>query len=236
MSTEPARVDAMLASLGRALRAEKRTFDEAAALRRLARDAGYTTPLADLPTAAGQQLRVVVGWGLDQPGAAEQVERLAEAIGRREPAGGTTDDWMLLVRVSDLAEIDVDGAHVFACMLHKARHHESAQFWWQFAAGAGKGIAAFCLHLHHLGRGEMPEAEHWLQMLSTMDTPETLDADFVRATRRFAAWEWRHGKLARSPVHALTHEVDRLAAIGNADEVLVCRPDRELALRLQESV
>ncbi|MGX9229612.1 hypothetical protein ACWV95_32205 [Streptomyces albus] len=67
MSTEPARVDAMLASLGRALRAEKRTFDEAAALRRLARDAGYTTPLADLPTAAGQQLRVVVGWGSTSP-------------------------------------------------------------------------------------------------------------------------------------------------------------------------
>ncbi|NSC19828.1 hypothetical protein FM076_00785 [Streptomyces albus subsp. chlorinus] len=232
----------MLTSLGQSLRAEERVFDEAAALRRLAGEAGYRTPppdppsavLPDLPAAASRQLTVVVSWGLEQPGAVEHVERLAEAIGERRGTG-IEDSWMLLVRLRDLAEIDVDGAHVFACMLHQAQHHESAQFWWQFAAGAGKGISAFCLHLHHLSRGEIPEAQHWFRMLAALETREMLDAVFFRATRQFAAWQWRHGKPAIGQVPALTDEVHRLATLQDADEVLVCRPDHELALRLQES-
>jgi hypothetical protein len=232
----------MLASLGRSLRAEERErdFDEGAALRRLAEDAGYRTSdagcrasLSDLPAVAGRQLMVVVGWSLEQPGASEHVEHLAEAIGRKKGCG-IEDGVILLVRVSELAEVDVDGAHVFACMLYQARHHDSAQFWWEFAAGAGKGIAAFCLHLHHLARGEMLEAEHWLQMLSSMDSTEMLDADFIRVTRWFAAWKSRQPMLSRGPVPALTHEVHRLATISNVDEALVCRPDHELASRLQE--
>ncbi|MBL1093138.1 MULTISPECIES: hypothetical protein [Streptomyces] len=47
----------------------------------------------------------------------------------------------------DLEDLDVDGAQVFACMLSLADHPESAQFWWQFAAGAGNRAAAYCLHL-----------------------------------------------------------------------------------------
>ncbi|MEU3194311.1 hypothetical protein ABZ686_27615 [Streptomyces sp. NPDC006992] len=225
------RVESTLASMGRALRAEERTFDEPAALRRIAEDAGLL-PLRDLPAVAGQQLTVVVRWALEHPGAAAHLERLAEAIGEKKSYGDEQDDWMLLVRVSDLTEIDVDGAHLFACMLYLARHHESAQFWWQFAAGAGMRVAAFCLHLHHLGRGETPEAEHWLGTLKSMDTPETLDEEFLCGLRRFAAWEWRNGNPASGYVAALIDEVYRLATIDNADEMLVCRPDHELALRL----
>ncbi|MGY1434157.1 hypothetical protein [Streptomyces reniochalinae] len=69
-----------------------------------------------------------MSWGLEQPGAVAHLERLAEAIGERKNSSGIEDGWVLLVRVRDLAEIDVDGAHLFACLLYQAKHHESAQF------------------------------------------------------------------------------------------------------------
>lgn len=172
-------------------------------------------------------------WALDQPGAAEHVERLAEAIGKKTDRGGIEDGWVLLVRVSDLEEIDVDGAHVFACMLHLAGDPESAQFWWQFAAGAGNGIAACCLHLHHLGRGETDEADHWLDVLISVSTPGQMDETFLHGLRRFAIWEWRHAPRVREWQPALTEEVYRLATRGDTGEVLVCRPDHDLAVRLQ---
>ncbi|MFD6750935.1 hypothetical protein ACFWDC_38360, partial [Streptomyces anthocyanicus] len=61
-----------------------------------------------------------------------------------------------------MAHLDVDGALVLAYLLHLTGHPESAQFWWQLAAGAGHREAAYCLHLHHLALGEAREAWHWL--------------------------------------------------------------------------
>ncbi|WP_030343116.1 hypothetical protein [Streptomyces sp. NRRL S-1022] len=64
----------------------------------------------------------------------------------------------------------IGGIHVFACSLHLANHPESARFWWGFAAGAGHGAAAYCLHLQHLlpsasaqhlTNGELREADVW---------------------------------------------------------------------------
>ena len=53
------------------------------------------------------------------------------------------------------------GARVLGCVLQLAGREDGARFWWQFAAGAGDGAAAFCLYLHHLTLGEEWEAELW---------------------------------------------------------------------------
>ncbi|MFI0192797.1 hypothetical protein ACH4PW_35330 [Streptomyces sp. NPDC017082] len=79
------------------------------------------------------------------PEAVDHVDRFAQ-----EPR--TVDDGQLVV----------DGALVFACLLHLTEYRDSAQFWWQLAAGAGHRAAAYCLHFHHLSRGQMREARHWL--------------------------------------------------------------------------
>ncbi|UCM89196.1 hypothetical protein [Streptomyces marincola] len=54
-----------------------------------------------------------------------------------------------------------EGARVLGCALQLAGREDSARFWWQFAAGAGDGVAAYCLYLHHLILGESWEAALW---------------------------------------------------------------------------
>ena len=136
-------------------------FDVGAALRRLAADAAATVakPHPDTVRAAqaGQRLSVVCRWILNRPDAADHVDRLAH-----EPETPADD-----------RHLDVDGALVFACLLHLTDHRESAQFWWQLAAGAGHRAAAYCLHLHHLALGETREARHWLHEV----TDDALDSE-----------------------------------------------------------
>jgi hypothetical protein len=66
-----------------------------------------------------------------------------------------------LQRLADHACIDSDGALVFACLLHISGREDAARFWWQFAAGLGNRMAAYCLHLHHRSYGEMRDAGYW---------------------------------------------------------------------------
>ncbi|MEV7191715.1 hypothetical protein AB0N81_07885 [Streptomyces sp. NPDC093510] len=218
-------METLLAQAGTELRARRRPFDVGAGLRRLAEDAGYVQPSQEVPpvSRARQQLSVVVRWALNQTGAAVHVERLAQEIGEDGLDGNC----------APLKDLDVDGAHIFACMLHLADHPESAQFWWQLAAGAGKGAAAYCLYLHHLGRGENPEATHWLyQLQHSLDGP---DDAFVTWMGEFAVYVRRNcpPQGTRQPEPGITAEVERLAARDDTDAVLVCRPEREIADRLQ---
>ncbi|MFJ2772740.1 hypothetical protein [Streptomyces sp. NPDC087300] len=213
----------LLTQAGRKLRSQRRPFDVGAGLRRLAEDAGYVPPSQEVPpvSRARQQLSVVVRWALNQTGAAVHVERLAQEIGEDGLDG----------KCAPLKDLDVDGAQVFACMLHLADHPESAQFWWQLAAGAGNRIAAYCLYLHHLGRGENFEADHWLDQLQhCLGGP---DDAFVKVMGEFAVYVRRNfpPQGAREP--GITAEVERLAARDDTDAVLVCRPEREIADRLQ---
>ncbi|MGB8942222.1 MAG: hypothetical protein WCD21_18570 [Streptomyces sp.] len=66
-----------------------------------------------------------------------------------------------------------DGALHFACLLGLAGCWEGAQFWWQFSAGAGNAVAAHCLNLYHLSRGELRDANFWAEQAITLaDPPE----------------------------------------------------------------
>ncbi|MFF4756872.1 hypothetical protein ACWD5R_44730 [Streptomyces sp. NPDC002514] len=228
---QPSHAEQVLAAAGRRLRAQQPAFDVVAGLHRLARDAGYI-PVTDAVPSVSRALRDLeefVGWSLDQPGAATHVERLAAAIGENDAP------YELLTRIQDTEEVDLDGAHVFACMLHRAHHSESAQFWWQFTAGAGNSASAYCLHLLHHGRGETAEAEHWRDILLKvvdLDDDPNVEKTFVNAVGHFAAYTRRH-RLPTPVTPVLDAEVRRLATRDDADR-LVCRADAGLAQRLQD--
>ncbi|MFJ8158452.1 hypothetical protein [Streptomyces sp. NPDC094468] len=196
--------------------------DIAAGLRRLAADARRRTPTADIARAAqaGQRLDVVCRWVLNEPAAADHVDKIADGPGR----GPLTEE-----------HLDVEGALVFACLLYLTGHPESAQFWWQLAAGAGSRAAAYCLHLHHLAVGESKRAWHWFHQLThSMADTAPPDAAFLEGLEIFARYVRTNGSRALAPTDRLEHEVDRLAAGTPGSSVIVARPDRQLVDRLQE--
>jgi hypothetical protein len=203
------------------------SFDVAAGLRRLAADragAGSGRELAQVERAR-QKLTVVTRWALARPDAADRLERLVDDPARSREAAAE--------------QLDVEGALVFACLLHLTGHAESAQFWWQLAAGAGHRTAAYCLHLHHLELGEAREARHWLtQATSTPTEPDATTAPpvdgFFELLDVFARYVRTHGSAAYVPTEALEAEVDRLAARSPGGCGIVTRPDRRLARQLAD--
>lgn len=68
----------------------------------------------------------------------------------------------------------VDSALLFGCLLHLADRMEDAQFWFQYAAGAGSQTAAHCLYLLHLARAEVATARHWRGQAQTLPPEEHL--------------------------------------------------------------
>jgi hypothetical protein len=194
-------------------------FDVGAALHRLACAAAAIAakphPDTIRATQAGQRLSVVCRWILNKPDAADHVDRLAQ-----EPQ-----------TPADEGHLDVDGALVFACLLHLTGHPESAQFWWQLAAGAGRRAAAYCLHLHHLALGETREAQHWLhEVTDNVLETEAPDSTFLATLEAVATYVRRTGStLTSAPTGGLEMEVDRLAAAKADSCIIVQRPDRRLA-------
>lgn len=118
---------------------------------------------------------------------------------------------------------DVEGALHFACLLNLAEAHDCAQWWWQFAAGAGNATAAYCLHLFHLGRGELRDADHWAHQATTLDA----DIHLIPFKRRRAP--------RRRPTLALREAVGRLK-VNEVEEwgFQVLRPDSRLAHQIEE--
>ncbi|MGW0940148.1 hypothetical protein [Streptomyces sp. NPDC002666] len=203
---------------------DPRSFDVAAALRRLAADSSRVLPAPEIVRGAqaGQRLSVISRWVLNEPDSAERMSRIAQDSERS--ACGADD------------QLDVDGALVFACLLHLTGHPESAQFWWQLAAGAGSRAAEYCLHLHHLRLGEGREAQHWLHQLMrfTSGCAAPPDAEFIEGLEMFARYIRVSGSGASAPTGRLESEVDRLASLSVGSSVIVCRPDRRLVERLHE--
>ncbi|MCX4233525.1 hypothetical protein [Streptomyces ortus] len=214
-------IDTLLADARIPVSAAQR-FDVAAGLRRLAADASRRTPTTEVTRSAqaAQRLGVVCRWVLNEPDAATHVAKIAEGPDR----GPLTED-----------ELDVDGALVFGCLLYLTGHQESAQFWWQLAAGAGSRAAAYCLHLHHLSLGESRRAWHWFHQLThSMADTTPPDAAFLEGLELFARYVRTNGSRALAPTHRLESEIDRLAARTPGCSVIVARPDRQLVASLRE--
>ncbi|MFJ8862745.1 hypothetical protein ACIRD8_30505 [Streptomyces sp. NPDC102451] len=191
-------------------------FDVGAALRRLAADAGRTAPATDTARAAqaGHRLTTVCRWMINAPGAAGHIDKLAV------PLPETT--------------FDVEGAAVFACLLHLTGHPHSAQFWWQLSAGAGHRVSAYCLHLHHLSLGEGREAAHWRhEVTDSRPGAESIDDVLLGCLETVATYVRKNGSDASAPPTGLLEmEVDRLA--GDGSSPILSRPDRRLADHLRE--
>ncbi|MER5886990.1 hypothetical protein ABT160_24465 [Streptomyces sp. NPDC001941] len=64
---------------------------------------------------------------------------------------------------------DPGGALAFACLLILAGKDEGAQFWLQYAAGAGNVTGALCLYLLHLRRGERRDAQYWAGQIAQLE-------------------------------------------------------------------
>ncbi|MFD7734161.1 hypothetical protein ACFV6F_27740 [Kitasatospora phosalacinea] len=75
-------------------------------------------------------------------------------------------DWLVSL---DSDRIDPRGGLVFACLLHLTGQPIEAQWWFQFAAGAGDRTATYCLYLHHVRKGELREAEFWFQQAGRLE-------------------------------------------------------------------
>ncbi|WSC82193.1 helix-turn-helix domain-containing protein [Streptomyces virginiae] len=65
-------------------------------------------------------------------------------------------------------------ALLFASLLHLSGRGDGAQFWFQYAAGAGSDTAARALYLLHLSRAEISIARHWHEQPPTPDQSEDL--------------------------------------------------------------
>jgi hypothetical protein len=70
--------------------------------------------------------------------------------------------------VNERSRIEPAGALTFACLLYLSDRSEGAQFWWQFAAGAGVATAAYCLYLHHTQYSEDDMARFWYRQALTL--------------------------------------------------------------------
>ncbi|MFG3545403.1 hypothetical protein [Streptomyces clavifer] len=215
-------VEEILAKTGEALRARRRPFDEATGLRRLAREAALPKSCeAPLVMRARRQLSVMARLYLKGPGAPQHVEELAACLG--DDGEGNLHP--------PFEDLDIEGAQLFGCMLHLAGHAQSAQFWWELAAGAGHLGAAYCLYLHHTGQGARTEAMHWVDQLHLQAID--LDKEFLLGAARFTRWMHEHRPPAAHP--DLLEEVVRLAVHHSDEQTLVWRPERQIADRLHHS-
>ncbi|MGW2826423.1 hypothetical protein ACWC24_36380 [Streptomyces sp. NPDC001443] len=165
--------------------------------------------------------------------------------------------------VNERSRIEPAGALTFACLLYLSDRSEGAQFWWQFAAGAGVATAAYCLYLHHTQYSEDDMARFWYRQAVTLHhhtgsdlypridtrppTPLTGICYAPRAvvtaiTAVTSLWPGdRDAACATGGVFswALDHfrladAVCRLEADTDEDYGLVPRPDPALAIELEE--
>ncbi len=153
-------------------------YDEGAARRRIARRIAADRARSATATAAGA---AAPGRGRTAP--AETDDLVLDAACHVRAARGLDDLTWCLVESRDFAELalaadswphGMDSALLFGCLLHLADRTEGAQFWFQYAAGAGSQTAARCLYLHHLSRAEVATARYWKHQAHTLPADEHL--------------------------------------------------------------
>jgi hypothetical protein len=180
----------------------------------------------------------------------EQAARDLRALSRLVVADA--DAASRMARLVNSRHIDPEGALVFACLLHLAGREEAAQFWWQFAAGAGNATSAQCLVLLHMGHGEQRDAEHWaVQTAELRSGPEAGEEPARSVWGSFGAGVRAVPPLPGSGgsggpdagvdglegvdgLDGVLAVVDRLEFEGDADFGTIPKPDPHLADELQE--
>ncbi|MER6399292.1 hypothetical protein ABT263_25085 [Kitasatospora sp. NPDC001603] len=85
-----------------------------------------------------------------------------------------------LQQLANSRSIHPEGALVLGALLQVTGRWEAAQFWWEFAAGAGSYTAASCLNLLHRSRGEVRDADWWRDQAEALaDHPRPVSANAV---------------------------------------------------------
>lgn len=140
-----------------------------------------------------------------------------------------------VTRIVNDRRIEPDGALIFACLLELAQQEEGAQFWWQFAAGAGSATSAYCLYLMHLRRGELRHAEHWAKQVEWLDVkPGQYRRRVLQLAARSVEVPTGSDVQSELPSAALRNAVDDLGKGCDEDYGLVPQPDPALGERLEE--
>ncbi|MCS0603732.1 glycoprotein [Streptomyces sp. LP11] len=145
-----------------------------------------------------------------------------------------------LSRLLDSDPIEPEGALVFAALLHLAGYADPAQFWFEFAAGAGSRTAAFCLALLHQQRSEHRTAAYWHSQLRARSrkparpshaAPQraALLPDSVRRDLISLCWQGRRPSLPprlQAVIHSLPVEPadDDFGEIPRPDHTLIRLP------------
>ncbi|MFE7528573.1 hypothetical protein ACFU7Y_23055 [Kitasatospora sp. NPDC057542] len=133
------------------------------------------------------------------------------------------------------------GGLVFGCLLDLTGLPYDAQWWWQFAVGAGNLTAAYCLYLHHIRMGELRDAEHWFHQAARLD--EDAPAPPPPAMPDVLGYPHLAALMARpmpdatglpSPDHALREAIDGLPATNNEMCGPFSLPTGDIAHQLQE--
>lgn len=130
-----------------------------------------------------------------------------------------------------------DGARVLGCALQLAGQEDSARFWWQFAAGAGDGAAAYCLYLHHLTLGEEWEAELWHRQADPAHHPhpdedELPDGSSPGLVLRVLALLHRGEDYLTEAASAVIHYLPD--AVQFVDEIELPLPTADFAQKIEE--
>ncbi|MFJ9777179.1 hypothetical protein ACIRVF_39095 [Kitasatospora sp. NPDC101157] len=133
------------------------------------------------------------------------------------------------------------GGLVFGCLLDLTGQPFDAQWWWQFAAGAGNLTAAYCLYLHHIRMGELRDAEHWFHQAARLD--EDAPAPVPPAMPDVPGYPYLAALMAPplpdttglpSPDHALREAIDDLPGAHSEMCGPFSLPTGDIAHQLQE--
>ncbi|MEU6476648.1 glycoprotein [Streptomyces sp. NPDC047017] len=199
-------------------------YDTDAALRRVTARAAALAPRPGTRTSPPSPYRTV------HEQAAHDLDLAATLV------VGAPQAHLSLARLVDAERTEPEGALVFAALLHLATYREQAQFWFEFAAGAGNRTAAFCLYLVHEQRAEHRTARYWRAQAHT-PAPTARPAAPVRrrerpllseAVRRdliCRCWQGRRPILParlEAVIHSLPVEAE------DEDFGVIPRPDRSL--------
>ncbi|WP_461026140.1 hypothetical protein, partial [Streptomyces sparsus] len=125
------------------------------------------------------------------------------------------------------------GARALGCALHLAGCAESAQFWWQYAAGAGDHPAAYCLYLHHQAHGEDHQAHWWYDQADlTVDPMDEEDTETERSTALRVLRALHGDRVVSQTLDAVLAYVP--AAVGFVDDDLdLPLPDEDFTERIE---
>ncbi|MFJ5926499.1 SAM-dependent methyltransferase [Kitasatospora sp. NPDC092948] len=107
--------------------------------------------------------------GTEHRQAAHELD-LAVSLVLTQPQAATS-----LGQLANSPRIHPEGALVLGALLQVTGRWEAAQFWWEFAAGAGSYTAASCLDLLHRSRAEFEDADLWRDRAEAMaDEPRPI--------------------------------------------------------------